>query len=328
MRNARTFRNANKASGGTLHDDEPQPVQRAPTRVNRPWLAFGLAGCLAGWATPVNGEIWPGSTWTTVPAAQVSMDPGRTEAVRDFGQDRGGSGIITRWARRVAFWGDQRRKYDLKSTTKSFGSILTALAFKDRPSLTRNSLVKPILPEIVQAQNTTQRKNWASAIEVRHLLTHAAGYGKVGGYTNLEFAPGTAWRYSDGGTNWLADLMTVVYGADLQTVLRQRVLAPLGISNDRLNWRTNRYRSGSLRGITRREFGSGISTDVDVMARIGVMLLRDGRWNNRQILRAEDVERASTHRDWLARLPCRGDDEQLRAASAQQFLRFPILDQQ
>ncbi len=210
----------------------------------------------------------------------------------------------------MAYWGDQRRKYDLKSTTKSFGSILTALAFKDRPSLTRNSLVRPILPEIVQAQNTTQRKNWASAIEVRHLLTHAAGYGKVGGYTNLEFAPGTAWRYSDGGTNWLADLMTVVYGADLQTVLRQRVLAPMGISNDRLIWRTNRYRSGSLRGITRREFGSGISTDVDVMARIGVMLLRDGRWNNRQILRAEDVERASTHRDWLARLPCRGDDEQ------------------
>ena len=188
--------------------------------------------------------------------------------------------------------------------------------------------MKPLLPEIVQAQGTTQRKDWASVIEVRHLLTHAAGYGKVGGYTNLEFAPGTAWRYSDGGTNWLADLLTVVYGADLQNVLRRGVLGPLGIANDRLVWRTNRYRSANLRGVMRREFGSGISTDVDVMARIGLMLMRDGQWNNKQILRAEDVERASTHREWLSRRALQRRRRGLRATTAQRLLRFSLLDQQ
>ena len=136
------------------------------------------------------------------------MDEGRTAAAAKYGRDRGGSGIITRWGRRVAFWGDQRKKYDLKSSTKSFGSIMAALAFKDR-RINRESLVQPILPELGLPQNTSQKKAWLAEIRVNHLLTHTAGFGKVGGVTNLEFRPGSAWRYSDGGTNWLADLLTV-----------------------------------------------------------------------------------------------------------------------
>ena len=131
----------------------------------------------------------------------------------------------------------------------------------------------------------------------------------MGGITDLGFAPNTAWRYSDGGTNWLADLMTVLYGKDLLDVLQRRVLAPMGIANDRLSWRRNLYRSDRLRGIVRREFGSGISTDVDVLARIGLMLLRDGRWKTTQILRAVDVERATTHRPRLSGLRCLDDED-------------------
>jgi CubicO group peptidase (beta-lactamase class C family) len=79
----------------------------------------------------------------------------------------------------------------------------------------------------------------------------------------------------------------------------------LAIPNDRLVWRRNQYRSDTIRNnIVRREFGSGISTDVDVMARIGLLLLRDGRWRNTQILRRDDVDRGTTHRPWLSRLRC------------------------
>ena len=203
----------------------------------------------------------------------------------------------------MAYWGDQRKKYDLKSTTKSFGSIITALAFKDK-RIDREARVQPILPELGVPQSTSQKKSWLPEIQVKHLLTHTAGFGKVGGVTDLQFRPGTAWLYSDGGTNWLADLMTVLYHQDLLNVLRSRVLTPLGIPADRLNWRRNLYRSDHLRGIVRREFGSGISTDVDVMARIGLLLLRDGRWKNTQILLADDVDRATTHRPWLSGLRC------------------------
>ena len=196
-----------------------------------------LAGLLAIiWCAsvfPAHTEVWPASSWEAVPPASVSMDPARTAAAVQYGRDRGGSGIITRWGRQVGSWGDQRAKYDLKSTTKSFGSIIAALAFKDK-RITPESLVQPILPELGVPQSTAEKAAWLAGIRVKHLLTHTAGFGKVGGVTDLEFAPGTAWRYSDGGPNWLADLLTVLYQRDLKDILRERILAPMGITGDRL----------------------------------------------------------------------------------------------
>ena len=44
------------------------------------------------------------------------------------------------------------------------------------------------------APATSQQKAWAADIQVNHLLTHTAGFGKVGEITDLDFAPNTAWR--------------------------------------------------------------------------------------------------------------------------------------
>ena len=44
-----------------------------------------------------------------------------------------------------------------------------------------------------------------------------------------------------------------------------------------------------IEGIKRREFGSGISANVDAMARIGYLYLRRGRWRGRQIIPASFV---------------------------------------
>ena len=110
--------------------------------------------------------------------------PRWTAAAIKFGSHRGGSGIIVRYGRRVGFWGNQRTKYDLKSTTKSFGSIITALAFKDG-RIFREDRVKPILPEIATGQDTSQQKAWAAEIQVNHLLTHTAGIWQGGRISGL-----------------------------------------------------------------------------------------------------------------------------------------------
>ena len=204
------------------------------------------------------------------------MDPTRTADAIRYGASRGGSGILVRGGRRVGSWGDHAAKYDLKSTTKSFGSILLGLAIRDG-LVTIDTKVRPILPELGVSPPGNAATSWLPLITVRHLATHTAGFAKKGGFEPLQFEPGTAWFYSDGGPNWLADLLTVRYGGDLRTVFRARVLTPMGIGPDQLVWRRNHYRPPTLRGIERREFGSGIWTSVDVMARLGLMLLRDGR---------------------------------------------------
>ena len=48
-----------------------------------------------------------------------------------LGSRNGGSGAIYYGGGRIAAWGDQYYKYSLKSSTKSFGSILLGLAIKE-----------------------------------------------------------------------------------------------------------------------------------------------------------------------------------------------------
>jgi CubicO group peptidase (beta-lactamase class C family) len=86
-------------------------------------------------------------------------------------------------------------------------------------------------------------------------------------------------------------------------VLRNEVLRHLQISTGDLTWRANAYRPKTLRGETRREFGSGISANVDAMARIGLMMARDGRWKTRTILPASYVRAARTPPSWLTGTP-------------------------
>ena len=59
------------------------------------------------------------------------MDSARTADAINYGKNRGGSGILVRAGKRVGYWGSQTAKYDLKSSTKSIGSIILGLAIKD-----------------------------------------------------------------------------------------------------------------------------------------------------------------------------------------------------
>ncbi|MBM3334536.1 serine hydrolase [Candidatus Sumerlaeota bacterium] len=106
--------------------------------------------------------------------------------------------------------------------------------------------------------------------------------------------PGTEWLYSDAGPNWLAECITLAYGRDVNELMFERVFMPLGIGNDDMVWRKNSYRPHEIAGIPRREFGSGISANVDAMARIGYLYLRGGEWNGKQIIPREFVDRVRT----------------------------------
>jgi CubicO group peptidase (beta-lactamase class C family) len=134
-------------------------------------------------------------------------------------------------------------------------------------------------PPVVNEAN-----GWLDDITLRNLATHAAGFDKAGGFVELEHEPETQWDYSDGGANWLADVLTLTFDDDLDDVLRTRVLTPLGIDASDVVWRDNLYRSDLLDGHKRREFGAGISTSADVLARLGLLMLRQGTWDGNPIL--------------------------------------------
>jgi len=226
---------------------------------------------------------WPLPQWTQVDPAAVGMDEATLVKARDYALTGGGSGYITRHGRLVMAWGDPRQRYDLKSTTKSFGSIALGLALKDG-KLRLDDKAQRLHPGLGVPPDENARSGWLDEITILHLASQTAGFEKPGGYTKLLFRPGTQWDYSDAGPNWLAECLTLAYGRDLDEWMFERVFAPLGIQRSDLTWRKNSYRPATIDGVDRREFGAGIHANVDAMARSGYLMLREGQWNVRQIL--------------------------------------------
>ncbi|MHC4741953.1 MAG: serine hydrolase domain-containing protein, partial [Planctomycetota bacterium] len=200
--------------------------------------------------------------------------------------------MVTRFGKVVMKWGDQQRRYDLKSSTKAIGVTAVGLALKDGKFKSLDEPAKKYHPALGAPPKANLQTGWIDKITLFHLATQTAGFDKPGGYTKLLFEPGTKWAYSDGGPNWLAECVTLVYKRDLQELMFERVFGPIGIGRDDLRWRNNAYRDHKIEGVMRREFGSGIHANVNAMARIGYLYLRGGKWKDKQLIPRDFIETA------------------------------------
>ncbi len=254
-------------------------------------LFAGQEALLAG--DNPDSRVFPKETWSVASPGEARLAESRLQAARDYALTGGGSGHVTRAGKLVMSWGDPRKRYDLKSTTKSIGVTALGLAIQDG-KLAVDDKARRYHPTLGTPPAANAETGWLDEITIMQLATQTAGFEKTGGFGKLLFKPGSKWCYSDGGPNWLAECITKVYGQDLNELMFDRVFGPIGITPNDLVWRENDYRPKQLDGVKRREFGSGISANVDAMARIGYLYLRQGRWNGKRIVPTEFVKQAST----------------------------------
>ena len=255
-------------------------------------LSIFLAGVIHGQDSTASS--WPGAAWESIGPTEVGMNDALLEKARAYALTGQGSGMITRHGRVVMRWGDQKQTYDLKSSTKAIGVTALGLALADGKIAGLHEPAATYHPEFGIRPESNKAKGWLPHITLFHLATQTAGFDKKGGYTELLFAPGTKWSYSDGGPNWLAECVTLVYQRDLQELMFERVFGPIGITRKDLRWRANAYRPKEIEGVARREFGSGIHANVKAMARIGYLYLRQGQWHGRPIIPSWFVDAART----------------------------------
>lgn len=228
-------------------------------------------------------EEYPGAEWIRATPEAMGMDAAKLAEARRYAETGGGAGCVIRAGRLVAEWGDPKRKYDLKSSSKGIGVTALGLALMDGVVELDDPAVK-YHPDFGVPPQSNAETGWLPRITLRHLATQTAGFQKPGGYTPLLFEPGTHWDYSDSGPNWLAECLTLAYGRDMESLLFDRVFSRLGITPDDLYWRPNAYRPHEINGLKRCEFGSGVHANVDAMARIGYLYLRGGVWQGTRIL--------------------------------------------
>ena len=264
-------------------------------RTNHAQFLTGFSILVAILHSPLLADTcWPGEQWASAEPTEMGMDRAMLEKAREFALTGDGSGIITRGGRVVMRWGDPAKTYDLKSSTKAIGVTAVGLAFADGKFQSLHEPASKYHPDFGVPPEKNRQKGWLDRITLFHLATQTAGFDKNGSYTELLFEPGTKWAYSDGGPNWLAECVTLVYDRDLEDLMFQRVFTPIGIQRDDLRWRRNAYRPRQIEGVMRREFGSGIHANVEAMARIGYLYLRGGRWGERQIIPSWFVDAART----------------------------------
>lgn len=261
------------------------------------------------WITTASAQnVWPDPGWPAAEPAAVGMDAAKLAAARDYALTGGGSGMVLRHGRVVITWGDLRERYDLKSSTKAIGVTALGLAIADGKAALDDPATK-YHPAFGVPPQENRNAGWIEKITLRHLASQTAGFDKPGGYVPLLFEPGTRWRYSDSGPNWLAECLTLAYRRDMDELMFERVFTPIGIGRGDLVWRKNQYRPHEIEGIARREFGSGISANAEALSRIGYLYLREGRWKDRTILPRQFVEEVRTSDPAVAKLAVDNPDE-------------------
>jgi CubicO group peptidase (beta-lactamase class C family) len=169
-----------------------------------------------------------------------------------------------------------------ESVTKSVLSLLVGIAV-DQGAV--SSLDQPVTALLPAGSTTAQDPDRQPTI--KHLLTMTGGYAASGrvGRANSDNAQylatrpmkgraGAEFLYDNLAANLLAIAMENATGRGAAEFAQQNLFAPLGI--DAFTWQ---------KGVNGHNYGSsGLSLRTRDMAKLGQLMLQDGRWNDRQIV--------------------------------------------
>ncbi len=212
---------------------------------------------------------YPGRTWQARAPEDLGLSPDR---LRAFAELVGGRGCVVRYGYLVFTWGDAARRGDVASAAKPWYShfLFRAVEQGRIPSLDeRVTRWEPRLLDLNPALGHKDR-----GITWRHLATQTSCYG-------VTEAPGTAYDYNDWQMALFWDLLFLkAYGATYETV-DEKVLHP-GLT-DLLQCEDQP--TFMAFGVNDRP--GRVAVSPRDFARLGLLYLRQGSWQGRQLLSRE-----------------------------------------
>jgi CubicO group peptidase (beta-lactamase class C family) len=197
----------------------------------------------------------PGAAWEERAPKAAGLDAQKLDALRDLA---GGRGCVVRGGALVYSWGDLAKSADVASAVKPVISTLLLMAVQEEKLDGVDSPASAVEPRLAG-------KN--GAITWRHLASQTSGYG-------LDEAPGEAYAYNDFALALYYDtLMDKVYRAAGTDVLRDRLARPLGFQDP-----------FTFEAFGPKDRPGRLAVSVRDFARFGLLVLRGGKWGDRQIV--------------------------------------------
>jgi len=227
------------------------------------------------------------------------------------------SGTIVIDGEVVLSWGEPKRTDLTFSIAKTYLALLAGVAH-DRGFIPNvNEPVRVRAPGIGFDQGRNAEVTW------EHMLQQTSEWeGSVFGvpdqvdrYRTLAFKggtakgnkgdarplqkPGTFWEYNDVRINQLSLALLHVFGRPLPDVFREAIMRPIGATDD---WSWIGYRNSWVEVRGKRiqsvpggtHWGGGMSIGSTDQARVGRLLLDDGKANGRQVISTEWIQRMRT----------------------------------
>ena len=217
-------------------------------------------------------------------------------------KQRGGpAGMIIKNGYIVAQWGDVNRVDMTFSVTKSFLSTMAGIALDD-------GLIKNVSDQVNKyVTDKTFEGVHNSKITWLHLLQQTSDWsgnlfgiddwadrpsarGGIDDWSRRPLnEPGSTFKYNDVRVNLLAYSLLNVLREPLPVVLKERIMDPIGAST---TWRWYGYETSwvNMDGVMMQSvsggghFGGGLFISAADQARFGLLFLRKGEWNGKQLL--------------------------------------------
>jgi len=246
-------------------------------------------------------------------------------------KDRGpASGLISRHGYIVAEWGEPLRADITNSVTKTFLTTVIGLAWQKGLIHDVNDYARDYMPPHVDLFESEHNRK----IKWDHLLRQTSDWqgtlwdrpdwaDRPVGKTLEEqknrqlYEPGTHFKYNDVRVNVMSLAALQVIRRPLPDVLREEIMEPIGASS---TWRWYGYENSwvdidgkKVQSVSGGgHWGGGLFINSYDMARFGYLMLRNGKWNDRQIVSEKWIAMARTpgtdnkeygYANWYLNLP-------------------------
>lgn len=185
----------------------------------------------------------------------------------------------------------------LNSVSKTFTSAAVGLAISEGLLSLDDKLVS-FFPDDLPASPSENLKK----ITIRHLLTMNCGHDREPSRSkegdtwvktflawSVNHEPGTYYCYNSMGTYMLSAIVQKVTGQKVVDYLQPRLFDPLGIEAPRWDESPQGINCG----------GWGLYLKTEDLAKMGQLLLQNGKWNGKQVLSASYIAEATR-----AQVPC------------------------
>jgi CubicO group peptidase (beta-lactamase class C family) len=260
---------------------------------------------------PDSGAAYvPAVEWRTAAPARVGLDAARIDQLgRDVDAGRFGTvqGVAIVRFGYLAFehydgW-SRSTVHTLQSVTKSVTSLLVGIARRDGgPLANLDTAVVALFGRYPTIDHLDADKQ---ALSIRHLLTMRTSMDfweqpyagspldelnrSAGDWVKLVLdramlgPPGTVWAYNSGAAIVACGLIRETRGEAIQPFAERELFSPLGITNVR--WAESPFDHLP-------HCGGGLFLTLPDLTRIGYLMLRHGKWGDRQIVPADWVQQS------------------------------------